>query len=204
MPVLLIGGIRSGVFTPTEAGAFTAVYAVLVCKFFYKELDFKTFLDVCASSAKTTAVVMLIVASATAVGWFITIAQIPAQVADLMSVLIDNPLLLLLVINLFLFILGMVMDLTPNILIFGPVIFPVIQQAGIDPYFFSLLFILNLCIGVITPPVGTVLYVVSGIGNTPFGKVVKGIMPFLLVELIVLVLFIFFPGLVMKPMEFLG
>ena len=204
MPVLLIGGIRSGVFTPTEAGAFTAVYAILVCKFYYKELNFQTFLDVCSSSAKTTAVVMLIVASATAVGWFITVAQIPTQVANLMSGLIDNPLLLLLVVNLFLFILGMVMDLTPNILIFGPVIFPVIQQAGIDPYFFALLFILNLCIGVITPPVGTVLYVVSGIGDTPFGKVVKGILPFLLVELILLVLFIFFPSIVMAPMEWLG
>ena len=121
-----------------------------------------------------------------------------------MSGLIDNPLLLLLVVNLFLFILGMVMDLTPNILIFGPVIFPVIQQAGIDPYFFSLLFILNLCIGVITPPVGTVLYVVSGIGDTPFGKVVKGILPFLLVELLLLLVFIFFPDVVMAPMEWFG
>lgn len=165
MPVLLLGGIRFGVFTPTEGGAFACVYAIAVCTLYYRELTFKGLLAVSARAARTTSVVMLIVATATAVGWFITSAQIPMQVAELFQPLVDSPILLLLSINVFLFLAGMVMDLTPNVLIFAPVFYPLIQQAGIDPYFFGLLFILNLGIGVITPPVGTVLYVVCGIGN---------------------------------------
>ena len=157
MPVLLLGGIRFGVFTPTEGGAFACVYAIAVCTLYYRELTFKGLLAVSARAARTTSVVMLIVATATAVGWFITSAQIPMQVAELFQPLVDSPILLLLSINVFLFLAGMVMDLTPNVLIFAPVFYPLIQQAGIDPYFFGLLFILNLGIGVITPPVGTVL-----------------------------------------------
>ena len=157
MPVLLLGGIRFGIFTPTEGGAFAAIYAILVCVLYYRELSFRDLLRVSARAARTTSVVMLIVATATAVGWFITIAQIPNQMTALFSPLIDSPILLLISINIFLFLIGMVMDLTPNILIFAPVFYPLIQQAGIDPYYFGLLFVLNLGIGVITPPVGTVL-----------------------------------------------
>lgn len=152
MPVLLLGGIRFGIFTPTEGGAFAAIYAILVCVLYYRELSFRDLLRVSARAARTTSVVMLIVATATAVGWFITIAQIPNQMTALFSPLIDSPILLLISINIFLFLIGMVMDLTPNILIFAPVFYPLIQQAGIDPYYFGLLFVLNLGIGVITPP----------------------------------------------------
>lgn len=161
-------------FTPTEGGAFAAIYAIIVCMGYYRELSFRDLLRVSARAARTTAVVMLIVATATAVGWFITIAQIPNQVTDLFRPLIDSPVLLLLAINIFLLLVGMVMDLTPNILIFAPVFYPLITQAGIDPYFFGLLFILNLGIGVITPPVGTVLYVVCGVGNIKITKLVPG------------------------------
>lgn len=128
------------------------MYAIAVCTLYYRELTFKGLLAVSARAARTTSVVMLIVATATAVGWFITSAQIPMQVAELFQPLVDSPILLLLSINVFLFLAGMVMDLTPNVLIFAPVFYPLIQQAGIDPYFFGLLFILNLGIGVITPP----------------------------------------------------
>lgn len=129
--------------------------------FYYRELNLRELLRVSARAARTTSVVMLIVATATAVGWFITIARIPDQVTQLFTPLIDKPILLLLCINVFLFLIGMVMDLTPNVLIFAPVFYPLIQQAGINEYYFGLLFILNLGIGVITPPVGTVLYVVQ-------------------------------------------
>ena len=156
-----------------------------------------------ARAARTTSVVMLIVATATAVGWFITSAQIPMQVAELFQPLVDSPILLLLSINVFLFLAGMVMDLTPNVLIFAPVFSPLIQQAGIDPYFFGLLFILNLGIGVITPPVGTVLYVVCGIGNIKIGNLVRNMAPFLIVEMLVLFLLLFFPSLSIEPMKFL-
>ena len=203
MPVLLLGGIRFGIFTPTEGGAFAAIYAIIVCMLYYRELSFRELLRVSARAARTTSVVMLIVATATAVGWFITIAQIPNQMTALFSPLIDSPILLLLCINVFLFLIGMVMDLTPNILIFAPVFYPLITQAGIDPYYFGLLFVLNLGIGVITPPVGTVLYVVCGIGNIKIGNLVRNMAPFLIVEMLVLFLLLFFPSLSIEPMKFL-
>ena len=203
MPVLLLGGIRFGIFTPTEGGAFAAIYAILVCVLYYRELSFRDLLRVSARAARTTSVVMLIVATATAVGWFITIAQIPNQMTALFSPLIDSPILLLISINIFLFLIGMVMDLTPNILIFAPVFFPLIQQAGIDPYYFGLLFVLNLGIGVITPPVGTVLYVVCGIGHIKFADLVIKLIPFVLVETIMLFLLLFFPKLSLVPMNWL-
>ena len=203
MPVLLLGGIRFGVFTPTEGGAFAAIYAILVCVLYYRELSFRDLLRVSARAARTTSVVMLIVATATAVGWFITIAQIPNQMTSLFSPLIDSPILLLISINIFLFLIGMVMDLTPNILIFAPVFYPLIQQAGIDPYYFGLLFVLNLGIGVITPPVGTVLYVVCGIGHIKFADLIVKLVPFILVEVVMLFLLMFFPSLSIVPMNWL-
>lgn len=205
MPVLLLGGIRFGVFTPTEGGAFAAVYAILVCMLYYRELSFRELLRVSARAARTTSVVMLIVATATAVGWFITIAQIPQRMISLFQPLIDSPVLLLLCINVFLFLMGMVMDLTPNLLIFAPVFYPLIQQAGIDPYYFGLIFILNLGIGVITPPVGTVLYVVCGIGNIRILQLIRNLLPFLIVEMIMLFLLLFFPRLSLVPLNwFMG
>ena len=203
MPVLLLGGIRFGIFTPTEGGAFAAIYAILVCVLYYRELSFRDLLRVSARAARTTSVVMLIVATATAVGWFITIAQIPNQMTALFSPLIDSPILLLISINIFLFLIGMVMDLTPNILIFAPVFYPLIQQAGIDPYYFGLLFVLNLGIGVITPPVGTVLYVVCGIGHIKFADLIVKLVPFVVVETIMLFLLLFFPKLSLVPMNWL-
>ena len=203
MPVLLLGGIRFGVFTPTEGGAFAAIYAIVVCVLYYRELSFRELLRVSARAATTTSVVMLIVATATAVGWFITIAQIPNQMTALFSPLIDSPVLLLLCINVFLFLIGMVMDLTPNILIFAPVFYPLITQAGIDPYYFGLLFILNLGIGVITPPVGTVLYVVCGIGNIKITQLIRNLVPFILVEVVMLFLLLFFPKLSLSPLDWL-
>lgn len=203
MPVLLLGGIRFGVFTPTEGGAFASVYAIAVCMLYYRELSFRELLRVCARAARTTSVVMLIVATATAVGWFITSAQIPMQMAAFFQPLIDKPILLLLAINVFLFAAGMVMDLTPNVLIFAPVFYPLIQQAGIDPYYFGLLFILNLGLGVITPPVGTVLYVICGIGNMGIGKLMRGLLPFLLMEVLLLFLLLFFPSLSLVPLKWL-
>ncbi|MTJ92422.1 MAG: TRAP transporter large permease [Desulfovibrio sp.] len=203
MPVLLLGGIRFGVFTPTEGGAFAAIYAILVCVLYYRELSFRDLLRVSARAARTTSVVMLIVATATAVGWFITIAQIPNQMTALFSPLIDSPILLLISINIFLFLIGMVMDLTPNILIFAPVFYPLIQQAGIDPYYFGLLFVLNLGIGVITPPVGTVLYVVCGIGHIKFADLIVKLIPFVFVETLMLFLLLFFPKLSLVPMNWL-
>ena len=203
MPVLLLGGIRFGFFTPTEGGAFAAIYAIVICTLYYRELSFRELLRVSARAASTTAVVMLIVGTATAVGYFITVASIPDQMTQLFSPLIDKPILLLIAINIFLFLIGMVMDLTPNILIFAPVFFPLIQQAGIDPYYFGLLFILNLGIGVITPPVGTILYVVCGIGDIKIAELIKKLIPFILMEVFMLFVLLLFPKLSIVPMNWL-
>lgn len=203
LPVLLLGGIRFGIFTPTEGGAFAAVYAILVCLLYYRELTIKQLLRVSAASARTTSVVMLIVATASAVGYFITSADIPHQMGSLFEPLKDSPYIMLICINIFLFLIGMVMDLTPNILIFAPVFFPMIRDMGIDPYYFGLLFILNLGIGVITPPVGTVLYVVCGVGNIKIVELIKNLTPFILVEIAMLFLLLFFPSLSIVPMNWL-
>lgn len=203
LPVILLVGIRFGVFTPTEGGAFAVVYALVICVFWYKTLTWAQVIDIFVAAAKMTAVVMFIVAGATAVGWFVTIAQIPAELGRFLSPLIDKPFLLILVLNAFLFVMGMVLDITPTILIFAPVIFPVIEQAGIDPVFFGLLMVLNLCIGLITPPVGIVLYVGCSVGKVQFTNLVRSLLPFLAVELVVLVLLMLFPGLITVPVDFL-
>ena len=203
LPVLLLGGIRFGIFTPTEGGAFAAVFAIAVCMLYYRELSFRDLMRVSATAARTTAVVMLIVATATAVGNFITLAQIPMHMTTLFSPFIDSPFILLTIIMIFLLIAGMVMDLTPNILIFAPVFYPLITQAGIDPYHFGLIFILNLGIGVITPPVGTVLYVVCGIGNIKLGELVIKMLPFVLMEIAILFLLVYVPKLSLIPLGWL-
>jgi tripartite ATP-independent transporter DctM subunit len=203
LPVLLLGGIRGGIFTPTEGGAFAAVYAIIVCCFYYRELPLRGLLRVATASARTTAVVMFIVGAATAVGWFITSAQIPLQMAAVFEPLVGSPKLLLLAIMFFLFAAGMVMDLTPNILLFAPVFYPLIKMAGIDPYHFGLLFVLNVGIGVITPPVGTVLFVVCGSCGITLNNLVRKMAPFLLMEVLVLFLLLFFPSLSVVPMKWL-
>jgi tripartite ATP-independent transporter DctM subunit len=153
------------------------------------------------ATAKSTAVVMFIVGAASAVGWFITVAQIPVKIADLLGGFMQTPLVLLLLINVFFLVIGMIMDLTPNLLIFGPVFLPVIRQAGIDPYFFALLMVLNLCIGLITPPVGTILYLGCGMADVKLGKLTKGILPFLITELGILLLYILVPDVILIPLR---
>lgn len=204
MPVIIIVGIRFGFFTPTEGGAVAAVYALLVAAFVYRELNFRKLMDALYNAAKGAATVMFIVATAYTVGWLITIAQVPQQIIAMFQGLTSSPVVLLLLLNLLLLALGMVLDLTPIILIFAPVIYPLIRAAGIDPYYFAIVMILNLCIGLLTPPVGTVLYVGCSVSGLKIGNIVRGITPFLLVELLVLVLLILFPQLVLVPLSYIG
>lgn len=204
MPVMIIGGIRFGIFTPTESGAFAAVYAFLISMLWYREMKLSDLPKVFVATATSTAVVMFIVGAATAVGWFITVAQIPAQLATMLGGLMDSPTILLLVINLFLLGIGMVMDLTPNLLIFGPVLLPVITEANIDQYFFALIMVFNLCLGLITPPVGTLLYLGCGMGKVKLGTLIRGMLPFLAVQLLLLFLFILFPQIILTPLRALA
>jgi tripartite ATP-independent transporter DctM subunit len=204
MPIIIVVGIRMGYFTPTEGGAVASVYALFVALLIYREMPIGQLITVLYSAAKSTAAIMFIVATAYSVGWLITIAQVPQQIISLFQGLIARPTLLLLALNVLLLFIGMVMDLTPIILIFAPVIFPLIRAAHIDPYYFSIVMVLNLCIGLLTPPVGTVLYLGCSVSRLKIGQVVRGLAPFLLMEFFVLLLFIIFPQLITVPLSYLG
>lgn len=204
LPVIIIVGIRMGIFTPTEGGAVACVYAFLVGAVIHRELKMKDMLDVFFNAVRSSAVVMFIVCTASTIGWLITMAQVPQQIVSHMSSLTTSPMLLMIVLNILLLMLGMVMDITPIILIFGPVIFPLIQAAGIDPYYFALIMIINLCVGLITPPVGTVLYVGCSVSKLSLDRVVKGILPFLLAEFLFLVACIVFPQIITWPATWFG
>jgi tripartite ATP-independent transporter DctM subunit len=201
LPVLIIGGLKMGIFTPTEAAAVAAVYALFVSLVVYRELRprdlFKVFLD----AGKTSAVIMFLVAAALVSSWLMTIAELPMMVSDLLEPLIEHPKLLLLAIMLVVLAVGTAMDLMPIVLILTPVFMPVIKVAGIDPVYFGILFILNTTIGLITPPVGNVLNVVSGVGRVGLDRVMVGVLPFMFAHLTVLGLLIAFPALVMTPLR---
>ncbi|UZJ79491.1 TRAP transporter large permease subunit [Fictibacillus sp. KU28468] len=200
LPVIIIGGLRGGIFTPTEAAVVAAVYALFVGLVIYRELKVSELFTILVRAAKMTSVVMFLVAAALVSSWLITVANLPAQVIGLLEPLMGHPLLILLMINLLVILIGTAMDMTPTILILTPVLMPVIQQAGIDPVYFGVLFIINNAIGLLTPPVGTVLNVVCGISKISMEDIMKGIWPFLLVEVVVLILLIFFPSIVMVPL----
>ncbi|WNC13791.1 TRAP transporter large permease subunit [Brevibacillus brevis] len=203
LPIIIIVGLRGGVFTPTEAAVVAAFYALFVGIVVYRELKINQLYHILIVSAKTTSVVMFLAAAAMVSAWLITVANIPVMLTDLLGPLIDHPLLLLIVINAIVLLVGTAMDLTPTILIMTPVLMPIIDKAGIDPIYFGVLFILNNCIGLLTPPVGTVLNVACGVGKIGMEDIMKGIWPFLLVEVIVLILLILFPSLVTVPLEWL-
>lgn len=201
MPIMIIGGIRFGVFTPTEAAVVAAVYALFISTFIYREMTWIKLYLVLKNAGRATAMVMFLVGCAMVAAWLITVAQLPQQLAALLEPLIDSPRTLMLVIMLLVLAVGMVMDLAPTVLILVPLLMPVIKLAGIDPVYFGLMFIINCSIGLITPPVGNVLNVVCGVGRVPMSKAVKGVSPFLAAYLVLLGLFIVFPNIIIVPMK---
>lgn len=200
LPVVIIGGIRGGVFTPTEASVVAVFFALMIGMFVYKELKIGDLYNVFIAAAKTTSVVMLVAAAAIVAAWLITVAHVPQDMANLLSPFMDNKMLLMIVISVLLLAIGCVMDLTPAILIFTPVLLPLAEMAHIDPVYFGIVMIINLSIGLITPPVGTVLYVACGISKISIVEITRGIWPFLLVHITVLLLLIIFPQIVMVPL----
>ena len=203
MPIIVLGGIRFGVFTPTEAAVVAAVYALFVAMVIYRELKVRDLYAVFLNAAKTTAVVMFLVAAALVSAWLITSANIPAEIGGFIEPLIEHPKLLLAVIMVLVLVVGTALDLAPTILILTPVLMPIIRQAGIDPVYFGVLFVMNNCIGLLTPPVGIVLNVVSGVAKVPLGQVIIGVWPFLLAQTTVLLLLVMFPELVTVPLAWL-
>jgi TRAP-type transport system large permease protein len=203
LPVIILVGLRMGVFTPTEAAVVAAVYALFVATVVYRELTMKQLVEVFISSARTTSVVMFLVAAAMVSAWMITVAQLPDQVISLLQPFLDNPKLLMALIMVLVIIVGTAMDMTPTILILTPVLMPLVKAAGIDPVYFGVLFIINNSIGLVTPPVGTVLNVVAGVGRMRMDDVTRGVMPFMLVQFLVMFLLVLFPDLVMVPARWL-
>ena len=199
LPVIVIVGLKMGVFTPTEAAVVAAVYALLVSTLVYRELNLRQLHEVFVAAAKTTAVIMLLVAAAMVSAWLITVADIPSKMIALLEPFMGNQTLLMLAIMVLVIAVGAAMDMTPTILIMTPVLMPVIKAAGIDPVYFGVLFIMNNAIGLITPPVGTVLNVVAGVGRMKMDEVTKGVMPFMTAQFIVLFLLVFFPSIVTVP-----
>ena len=199
LPGIIIFGLKFGIFTPTEAAVVAAVYSLIVAVFIYRELKFSQLYAVFVTAAKTTAVVMFLVAAALVSAWLITIADLPSKVVELLEPFMGNQIMLMFAIMLLVVIVGTAMDMTPTILILTPVLMPVVKAAGIDPIYFGVLFIVNNSIGLITPPVGTVLNVVAGVTRVSMEDLMKGVWPFLLAEIIILLLMILFPPLVMVP-----
>ncbi|SCZ07822.1 TRAP transporter large permease subunit [Microvirga guangxiensis] len=203
MPVMILGGIKWGIVTPTEAAVLAAVYALIIGMFVYRELKPSMLYGVFLTAAKTTAVVMFLVAAALVSAWLITQANIPAEISTFIEPLMGNKTLLMFALMFLVVIVGTALDFSPTVLILTPVLMPIVKQAGIDPVYFGVLFIINNAIGLITPPVGIVLNVVSGVARVPMGAVIKGVNPFLIAQLVVLVLLIVFPDLVMVPLSWL-
>ncbi|NML17985.1 TRAP transporter large permease subunit [Azohydromonas caseinilytica] len=204
LPVIVIVGLKMGVFTPTEAAVVAAVYALLVSMLVYREMKLHQLYEVFVSAAKTTAVIMFLVAAAMVSAWLITVADIPSQMISLLEPFMGNQTLLLIAIMFLVMAVGTAMDMTPTILIMTPVLMPVIKAAGIDPVYFGVLFIINNAIGLITPPVGTVLNVVAGVGRMKMDEVTRGVIPFMTAQFIVMFLMVFFPAIVTVPARWLA
>ncbi|MEY2686349.1 MAG: hypothetical protein RL375_547 [Pseudomonadota bacterium] len=199
LPVIIIGGMKSGMFTPTEAAVVAAVVALVVSVYIYRGMRFADLPALLLTAAKTSSSIMLIVAASMVSAWLITVADIPSQVTALMQPFIDNKLLLMAILMVLVFAVGTALDLAPTVLILTPVIMPLVKQAGIDPYYFGIMFMMNNAIGLITPPVGTVLNVVSSVARVNLDTVIKGMWPFLLAETAVMFLLVLFPALVTVP-----
>ncbi|WP_092948276.1 TRAP transporter large permease [Roseateles sp. YR242] len=201
MPVIIIGGMKTGVFTPTEAAVVAAFYALVVSFVVHREMSLGELHRVLVRAAKTTAVVMFLCAGAQVASYMITLADLPGVLTQWLGGLIDSPRLLMALMMVLLVLIGTALDLTPTILIFAPVMLPIAVKAGIDPVYFGLMFVLNGAIGLITPPVGTVLNVVAGVGRLSMHQVIRGVNPFLLTYAVILALFTCFPALVIAPMQ---
>jgi tripartite ATP-independent transporter DctM subunit len=203
MPVIIIGGMKTGVFTPTEAAVVAAVYAMVIAFFIHREMTLGQFHGVLVRAAKTTAIVMFLCAGAQVASYMVTLADLPAVLTGWLGPLIEHPKLLMAVMMVVLVLIGTALDLTPTILIFAPVMLPIAVKAGIDPVYFGLMFVLNGAIGLITPPVGTVLNVVAGVGRMRLDEVIRGVNPFLLTYLVILTLFVVFPQIVTAPVAWM-
>ncbi len=203
LPLIVVVGLKFGVFTPTEAAVVAAVYALFISTVVYGELRLSQLYGLFLAAAKTTSVIMFLVAAAMVSAWLITVANLPGELVSVLEPILDNPTMLLIAMMLLTMIVGTAMDMTPTILILTPVFMPLVKAAGIDPVYFGVLFMINNAIGLITPPVGTVLSTVAGVGKMSMDQVTRGVWPFMLAQFAVMFLLIIFPDLVLVPARWL-
>ena len=193
--VIVIGGILAGWFTATEASAIAVLYALLL-SFFYKELTWKDLPEVLLRSARTTAIVLLLVATCTGLSWIMSYENIPQTVSRLLLAISDNPVVILLLINVILLAVGIFMDMTPAVLIFTPIFLPIAtQQLGMDPVHFGIMMVLNLCVGLCTPPVGSVLFIGCSVAGVRIDQVIRPLVPLFVAMVVVLLMVAFLPDL---------
>lgn len=192
--VVVIGGIVAGVFTATEASAIAVVYT-LVLGFAYKEIKLKDIAPILLETTKTSAIVLLLVATSIAMSWVMSYENIPQEISDALLSISDNPIVILILINLILLFVGVFMDMTPAVLIFTPIFLPIVTSLGMDPIHFGIIMILNLCIGLCTPPVGSVLFVGCSVAQLKIQQVVKPLIPLFVVMIIVLLIITYFPSI---------
>ncbi|MEC5162114.1 TRAP transporter large permease [Janthinobacterium sp. CG_S6] len=200
LPVIILGGLRGGIFTPTEAAVVAAVYSLFVSLFIYREIKLANLVKLLVDASRTTSTVMFLCAGALVSSYMVTLADLPSQVTEFLGPLMAHPRVLMGAVMLLLLAVGTVMDLTPTILVMGPVLMPLAVKAGIDPTYFGVMFVLVGTLGLIHPPVCTVLNVVCGVAKISLESATKGIWPFLLTYLLLTVVFIIFPGIITVPM----
>lgn len=195
--VIIVGGVLSGIFTVTESGAFGAIYALLLTAFVYRSLSWEAFKTALATSVRTTAMVMILIGSASAFGYLLALYQVPSLLTDLLVTISDNPLIILLMINVMLLLLGMIMDMAALILICTPIFLPIAQSTGMDPTQFGIMMLMNLGLGLCTPPVGACLFVGCAVGRVPIESALRTIWPFYLAILAALILVTYVPAISM-------
>ncbi len=202
--VIVIGGIIAGIFTATEASAVAVLYSLLLSVFIYREVKISELPGILLKSVETTAIVMLLIGASTAMSWILSYENIPQTISATLISLTESKIVILLIINLILLIVGTFMDMTPAILIFTPIFLPVAVQLGIDPIHFGMIMVLNLCIGLCTPPVGSVLFVGCGIGQTSIASMVRPLLPLYAAMFLVLLLVTYIPEISLVLPRFFG
>ena len=203
-PVIILGGIYGGIFTPTEAAAVAVLYAFILSVYIIKVLDMKDIFPMFVRVGVNASAILIIVAAASGFASAVSLSGVASAVEEVFAIFGDNPYVLFFVVNIFLFIVGMFLDAGPAILIFAPIIGPIMVNAGIDPIHFGVVMVANLSIGLATPPMGLVLFVAAGVSGVPFQKISRAIIPFLCAEMAVVFLLCFFPSLVIGLPKLLG
>ena len=195
MPIIILGGIYLGIATPTEAAAVSIIYSIIISVFVYKEIGFKDILEISRKSVLTSAMIMFVIACSNIFSWYLTFKQIPQMVANSVLNISDSPIVLMLVINLILLFVGMIMDSSAAVIILTPLLLPIVTSIGINPIHFGVIMIVNLSIGMLTPPFGLNIYVATGISKEPLSYVIKGCLPFLALLFFDLMIITIFPQL---------